>query len=379
MDDKSLHAHLIGRQGGRASLNTPVLVIELDVLKANIARMASFAKANKLALRPHAKTHKSGDIARLQVEAGAVGVCCAKIGEAEAIADAGGVDSILITSPVVTPQAIERLLALNLRLPDLRVVIDHPDNAAAIARAMTGQPKKLNVLIDVDPGIRRTGVGSAEAAVALVRVIKSSPSLNYLGVQFYCGREQHVVSFEERREQVGQRFDYLRTVLEALKAAGAPAQVVTGGGTGTHVIDAGIGVLNELQAGSYVFMDKQYLDCDIQGGNGEPFPTSLYIDASVVSANTPGMATLDSGFKSMSTDGGSPAIQFGAPADAKFFFMGDEHGAILAAGLQFQPGDRVVLTAPHCDPTVNLYDWYHVVRGDTLVDIWPVSARGRSR
>ena len=379
MNDKDLHAHLIGRQGGRASFNTPVLVIELDVLKANIARMAGFAKANLMALRPHAKTHKSSDIARLQVEAGAVGVCCAKIGEAEAIADGRGADSILITSPVVTPQAIERLVALNGRLPDLRVAVDHPDNVAAIAHAMKAQAKKLNLLVDVDPGIRRTGVGSPEAAVALAKAIKAEPQLAYLGVQFYCGREQHTASFEERKKQVGQRFAYLRTVLDALQTAGFPAQVVTGGGTGTHVIDASVGVLNELQAGSYVFMDKQYLDCDIQGGDGEPFPTSLFIDASVVSANTPGMATLDSGFKSMSTDGGSPAIHAGAPADAKFFFMGDEHGAVLAPGSQFKPGDRVVLTAPHCDPTVNLYDWYHVVRGDTLVDIWPVSARGRSR
>jgi len=379
MDDHQLHDHLIGRQGSRASLNTPVLVVELDVLKANIARMAAFAKANRMALRPHAKTHKSGHIARLQVEAGAVGVCCAKIGEAEAIADAGGVDGILITSPVVTPQAIERLVALNARLPDLRVVVDHPNNVVAIAQAMKGQAKKLNVLIDVDPGIKRTGVSSAEAAVSLSKAIKAEPALTLIGVQFYCGREQHVASFDERRNAIIERTNYLRGVVEALRSAGAEVKVITGGGTGTHVIDAELGLLNELQAGSYVFMDRQYLDCDIQGGNGEPFPTSLFIDASVVSANTPGMATLDSGFKSMATDGGSPAIHSGAPADAKFIFMGDEHGAVLAPGTQFHPGERFVLTAPHCDPTVNLYDWYHVVRGDALVDIWPVSARGRSR
>lgn len=379
MNDHELHAHLIGQQGSRASLNTPVLVVDLDVLQANIVRMAAFAKANGMVLRPHAKTHKSGHIARLQVEAGAAGVCCAKIGEAEAIADAEGIDSILITSPVVTPQAIHRLVALNVRLPDLRVVADHPDNVLAIARAMKGQAKKLGVLVDVDPGIRRTGASSAEAALALARTIAAEPALSYLGVQFYCGREQHIASFEERRQAIEKRFAYLRTVLDALAGAGLPASVVTGGGTGTHVIDAGAGVLNELQAGSYVFMDRQYLDCDIEGGTAEPFPASLFIDASVVSANTPGMATLDAGFKAMATDGGPPAIHSGVPADANFIFMGDEHGAIKTTGAQLKPGDRVVLTAPHCDPTVNLYDWYHVVRGDTLVDIWPVHARGRSR
>jgi 3-hydroxy-D-aspartate aldolase len=379
MDDRELHGRLIGQQGSRASLNTPVLVVDLDILQANIARMAAFARASGLALRPHAKTHKSNHISRLQVEAGAAGICCAKIGEAEAIANGGGVDSILITSPVVTPQAIERLIRLNAKLGDLRVVVDHPDNAAALAHAAAGAGKALKVLVDVDPGLRRTGVSSPEAAVALAHAIKEAPSLGYIGVQFYCGREQHVPSFEERLEKITRRFDYLKTVLASLAKAGAPAAVVTGGGTGTHVIDAEVGVLTELQAGSYVFMDRQYLDCDISGPGAEPFATSLFIDCSVISANTEGMATVDAGFKAMATDGGLPAIHSGAPPDSSFLFMGDEHGAIKTETGAFKLGDRIVLTAPHCDPTVNLYDAYHVVQGNTLVAIWPVSARGRSR
>jgi D-serine deaminase-like pyridoxal phosphate-dependent protein len=379
MDDRELHVHLIGQQGSRASLNTPVLVVDLDALQANIARMAAFARACGLALRPHAKTHKSNHIARLQMEAGAVGVCCAKIGEAEAIADGGGVDSILITSPVVTPQAIERLIRLNARLGDLQVVVDHPDNATALAHAAAAAGKALKVLVDVDPGLRRTGVPSPEAAVTLVRAIREAPSLHYSGVQFYCGREQHVASFEERREKVARRFDYLETILAALADAGAPASVVTGGGTGTHVIDSELGILTELQAGSYVFMDRQYLDCDISGPGAGPFATSLFIDSTVISANAEGVATVDAGFKAMATDGGLPAIHAGAPPDSSFLFMGDEHGAIKTEKSKFGLGDRVVLTAPHCDPTVNLYDHYHVVQGDTLVAIWPVSARGRSR
>jgi D-serine deaminase-like pyridoxal phosphate-dependent protein len=379
MDDWALHAHLIGQQGSRAGLNTPVLVIDLDAMRANIARMAAFAHASGLTLRPHAKTHKSNHIARLQVEAGAAGICCAKIGEAEAIADGGGIDSILITSPVVTPQAIGRLMALNGRLRDLRVVADHPDNVTALAGAAAMAGKALNVLIDVDPGIHRTGVSSPEAAVALARLVVNAPSLRYAGVQFYCGREQHVASFEERREKLLRRFDYLKTVLAALIEAGAPAPVVTGGGTGSHVIDAEIGVLTELQAGSYIFMDRQYLDCDISGPLGAPFATSLFVDSSVISSNAEGMATIDAGFKAMATDGGLPAIHAGAPPDASFLFMGDEHGAIKTGTGILKLGDRVVLTTPHCDPTVNLYDSYHVVQGNTLAAIWPVSARGRSR
>jgi D-serine deaminase-like pyridoxal phosphate-dependent protein len=155
--------------------------------------------------------------------------------------------------------------------------------------------------------------------------------------------------------------------------------VVTGGGTGTHRIDAALGVLTELQTGSYVFMDKQYLDCDLNGEGKPPFETALFIDTHVISANAPGMGTLDAGFKALSTDGGNPQIVEGAPASAAFFFMGDEHSALIAMGHEFRVGDAVTLTAPHCDPTVNLYDAYHVVRGGDLIDIWPVSARGRSR
>jgi 3-hydroxy-D-aspartate aldolase len=379
MDDVALHRHLIGQQGGRRSLNTPALVIEADVLAANIAKMAAFTREHGMALRPHAKTHKSNAIARMQIAAGAVGICCAKIGEAEAIADGGGVDSILITSPVVSVPAIARLAALNEQISDLRVVVDHPDNAKALALAAKGRGRVLNVMIDVDPGIRRTGVASAEAAVALSQVIRDAPSLRYLGVQYYCGREQHVGPFEERRESVSKRFDYLRTILNALGAAGAPAGVVTGGGTGTHAIDASVGVLTELQAGSYVFMDKQYLDCELSGHGQVSFESSLFVDARVVSANTPGFATVDAGLKAFATDGPRPAIQAGAPPGAEYVFMGDEHGGIISADAKLSLADVVTLTAPHCDPTVNLYDVYHVVRGDTLVDIWPVSARGRSR
>ena len=379
MDDIALHAHLIGQQGGRASLNTPALILDHDALTTNIARMAAFAKANGLALRPHAKTHKSGAIARLQIDSGAVGVCCAKIGEAEALADESGIDSILITSPVVAPHAIARVIALHRRLGDLRVVIDHPDNAAALAAAAKDEPRPLKVLIDVDPGLRRTGVANAAAAVALAQAIRASSALSYLGVQFYCGREQHIADFQERRAAVAKRFDALRIVLDALAAIGAPAQIVTGGGTGTHEIDAALGVLTELQAGSYIFMDRQYLECALREDGALPFDTALFVDAHIVSANTPGMATLDAGFKAFATDGPTPHVHSGAPEGAEFVFMGDEHGAVRAPGAQFRLAEIVTLTAPHCDPTVNLYDYYHVVRGDTLIRIWPISARGRSR
>ena len=186
MNDRDLHAHLIGQQGGRRSLNTPVLLIDLDAFEKNVADMAAYTKASGVRLRPHAKTHKCAEIARRQVAAGAVGVCCAKLGEAEEMA-AGGIASVLITSPVVSEPAIERLVALNGKIPGLQVVVDNPDNARALAAAI-GTGKKLKVLIDIDPGIRRTGVASADAAVTLAQVIGALPQLELIGVQ-----TEHVV------------------------------------------------------------------------------------------------------------------------------------------------------------------------------------------
>ncbi len=381
MNDLELHAHLIGRQGSRRELNTPVLVLDLDRLDRNIAAMARFAMAHGLQLRPHAKTHKSVDIAKRQVAAGAVGLCCAKIGEAEALAD-GGITGLHITSPVVPAPAVDRLAALNLRSAGLMAVIDNPDNARAIARAVErAGGAALSVIIDIDPGIHRTGVASPDAAVDLFETIRSLPALIYRGVQFYCGSHQHIHGYVERETAMRERADYLRSVIAALTEAGGAPEIVTGGGTGTHRIDAGLDIFTELQVGSYVFMDDEYRACDLTGEEGAPVPfeTSLMIDTSVISANTPGLFTLDAGIKSMATDGPLPTVETGADEGARFFLMGDEHGALMTVPGALALGDRVSLRAPHCDPTVNLYDNYHVVRGQTLDAIWPVSGRGRSR
>lgn len=378
MSDIDLHRHLIGQQGSRAALNSPVLVIDADALDRNIAAMAAFAKAKGLSLRPHAKTHKSVHVARKQMAAGALGVCCAKLGEAEAFA-AEGINAILITSPVVTPQAIARLAALHERIGDLMVTADNRDNVAALALAFADASRPLPVLVDIDPGIRRTGVASSEAAVALARQIADATSLRYAGVQFYCGAQQHIEAYAERRSAIEERTAYLQSVIAALEAADLKPAIITGGGTGTHAIDADLSVFSELQVGSYVFMDRQYELCDLRGDGAQPFEQALLVDTHVISANAKGMATLDSGFKALSTDGGTPRVVSGAPENAMFVFMGDEHGALIAMGHDFKIGDGVTLAPPHCDPTVNLYDAYHVVRGDTLIDIWPVTARGRSR
>jgi D-serine deaminase-like pyridoxal phosphate-dependent protein len=351
----------------RHDVPTPALIIDRAALERNIAAMAAFGQAQGIALRPHAKTHKSGEIARRQIAAGAAGICCAKLGEAEALA-ADGVANIHLTSPVVTPPAIARLAALNERIA-LSVVVDHPDNARAL-----GALEGLTVFIDVDPGSHRTGVTSAAAAVGLAQVIAATGTLTLGGVQYYCGSHQHIQSLAERRDAIAERTEYLRGVLGALAAAGFAIPVVTGGGTGTFAIDASLGVFTELQVGSYIFLDREYLDCELAGPRFEP---ALFVDATVVSANTPGMVTIDAGLKAFATDAGAPVVLAGAPQGARYAFTGDEHGALLGDRLPAL-GARVTLMPPHCDPTVNLYDRYHVLEGDMVTGSWPVTARGRS-
>ena len=362
----------------RADLNTPALTLDRAAFAANVAAMAAFAHAHRLALRPHAKTHKSADIARAQLAAGAVGLCCAKLGEAEALADEG-ITGIHLTSPVVTPPAIARLIALNAVSPRLSVVADHPDNVAALARAARAQTP-LTVLVDIDPWNRRTGVASAGAALDLAQAVTAADSLTYGGVQFYCGSQQHIPDFAERRAAIAERTAYLSEIVALLTAHDLAPPVITGGGTGSYAIDAELGVLTELQVGSYIFMDREYGDCDLDGSGTPPFATALTVDASVVSANAAGLVTIDAGLKAFATEAGPPPIVAGAPAGSSYRFMGDEHGGITLPADAPTPalGSRIVLATPHCDPTVNLYDAYHVMDGDTLVAIWPVTARGRS-
>ena len=367
----------LGQQGGRRSLNTPALVIDRKALQRNIDRMADFAADKAIGLRPHAKTHKSFEIASLQVAAGAKGVCCAKLGEAEALVAAGPIPSILITSPVVSDAAIERLAKLASETSELMVVVDHPDNVEKLAAAFDANDP-LHVLIDIDPGIHRTGVASPEAALELAKDIAGHASLRFRGLQFYCGLHQHIKSYEERRTAIIERTEYLRGIVIQLTDAGMAPELISGGGTGTHEIDAELGLFNELQVGSYVFMDNEYGECELFA-EADNFEAALLVDTRIVSCNTPGMATVDAGFKALSTDGGTPVVVGGAPEETKYIFMGDEHGALINADHEFEHGSSVSVQVPHCDPTVNLHAAYHVVEDDTLVDIWPVTARGRSR
>jgi 3-hydroxy-D-aspartate aldolase len=373
----TLNDDLVNVLDGRSRLETPALVIDLEALERNIALMASHARQCGIALRPHAKTHKCVEIAKRQIAAGAVGICCAKLGEAEALGE-GGIDHILITSPVVTERGIMRLMALNGRLNELIAVCDNQTVAARLDEAARRAGKKLKLLIDIDPGMGRTGISPGDAP-GLVSFIAQAESLEYAGLQCYAGHVQHIESFNERREASLAVLKDLAALRDRLAADGLAPGIISGGGTGSFDVDPEAGVLTEIQAGSYIFMDRQYND--VWRGGAAPFETSLFVQTTVISANRAGLATTDAGYKAFATDAEPPLIAAGAPEGAAYFFFGDEQGGILYsdANRKLMPGDVVACVVPHCDPTVNLYDAFHVVRAETLIGIWPIDGRGRSQ
>lgn len=378
MAGRFVNEDLIGKPGSRAELATPALVLDLDAFERNVAKMADHCKRNGLSLRPHSKTHKSLDIAKAQLAAGAVGQCCAKLGEAETMGE-GGVESLIVTSPIVTSRGIARAMALNAKISDLMLTVDNPENAKALAVAAKAAGKPLKVLVDLDPSLHRTGIAPGEPAMALAKQIHADDNLILRGLQCYAGQVMHIEDFATRREKSLVAMKTLGETRDAFKAAGLPCDICSGGGTGSFDIDPEAHVLTELQGGSYIFMDKQYNDVKAGNGASVPFETSLFVQMSVISNNTPGLVTTDAGFKAFSTDAEAPVLLSGAPEGAAYFFFGDEQGGIaLPDGGTLPLGASLTAITPHCDPTVNLYDCYHVVRDDTLVAIWPINARGKS-
>jgi 3-hydroxy-D-aspartate aldolase len=375
---------LIGKPGSRSQLDTPALCIDLDAMERNIAAMAEFCRGKGVALRPHAKTHKSVAIAGRQIAAGAIGICCATVGEAEVMV-AGGIKGVLVTSPQVTQSKIARVIALNLAAEDgFAVVVDHPQNVADLAAAASASGKTLDVLVDFSSGHHRTGTATEADAIMLAHGVKAADGLRLAGLQSYYGNLQHIADRAVRQEKAKRQHAVIAGLVDKLRAAGLAVPVVTGAGTGTHDIDAEAKVFTEMQAGSYIFMDVEYAEALRDGRNVLPFETSLFVQTAVVSiesATVPGgYVTTDAGLKCFATEGPKPEVMSGGPPGATYGYAGDEHGRLsfpLWTGPVPALGARIELVTPHCDPTVNLHDFYHVVRGDTLVDIWPVDARGK--
>ena len=358
----------------RSDVPTPALLVDIDILDRNIALMRDSAAALGVKLRPHAKAHKCVEIAQRVMVAGAIGVSCATIGEAE-LAALGGVEGILVTAPLTSPDAIRRLGQLLVRGADIAVVADHPASVGRLSAVAAAAGRDLEVVVDVDVGMGRTGCLEIADAVALAQQIAGAPNLNYAGIQAYWGNLQHVTPFGERARRITVQADRVRAVIAALSAAGFAPGIVSGGGTGSHRIDAATGLFTEIQPGSYLFMDSCYSAISISE-NDNPFIPSLFVAASVVSANKPGRVVVNAGWKAFAADSGKPVALRGGPSGASFHFMGDEHGALdFEGGNGPALGSTIEFLTSHCDPTVNLYGVFHVVRGDEVIDIWPIQAR----
>jgi len=354
---------------------TPGLVIEAALVDANIERMQAAARRAGVSLRPHAKTHKSPDIARRQRQAGAVGMACATVREAEDMSVAG-ISDVLITSPVVGPDKLGRVVELH-RRSSIMLVADHPAQVDAIAAALRSDDPLLSLLVDVDVGQARTGIVSPRDAVALARQIRSISQLCFAGLQGYAGHIQHVVDGKERRQATEDAAVLLRAVVEALRADDLAPEVISGSGTGTSAFDLAGDCYTELQTGSYVFMDADYGRVREPDGTELPYQHALFVLATVVSANRAGQVTVDAGTKALAVNGPAPDRFIGVPAGSSYAFAGDEHGTIKLPTGAMPPaiGSRVLIGATHCDPTVNLHGSYHVVNADGGLTRWPIVGR----
>ena len=363
-----------------ASLPTPALVLDLDIFESNLDKMQQHVQKHGLGLRGHTKMHKSPIIARKQIENGALGVCAATVSEAEVML-AGGVDNILITSPVVTADKIARVIAMAAHSAELRIVVDHIKGAEQFNAAAEQAGVHLKVLIDLDPGMGRTGIACGDPALALGQyIVDECPCLRFSGLQMYIGNCMHIKGFEKRRAKYVELLAPGIETRALFQANGIVVDVFSGGGTGTFDIEPGIGALTELQAGSYAFMDVEYRDIGGQVGElFDAFEPSLFVLVTAISQPQTRLITVDAGYKSFASD--SVAPQFRDIEGVVYHWGGDEHGIVRLnnPSRDIQLGDRLTMLTPHCDPTVNLYDFYFPYRNGLVEEIWPISARGKSQ
>ncbi len=357
-------------------LPTPALLVDLDRFEANIARMADYAASASVGLRPHAKTHKCPQVAKRQLEAGALGVCMATIREAEALG-AAGIGGLLITCELVGPNKIHRLLRLTNERPDTMSVVDSLLHAEQLSEAAVAAKANLNVLVDVDPGDRRTGTLPGLPAIELAKKLDSLPSLTLLGVHSYSGSTSHVIGFGARKRHSEEHMGPVLDTVREMKKAGLPIEIMSGGSTGTYNIDPHLDGFTELQVGSYVFMDADYRRI---GGERsalyDDFEPSLTVLATAISKNRRHWVTLDAGTKALAA--GEFDAEVVGLAEVKYHFAGDEHGILELESpkQEIRIGNKIELIIPHCDPSVNLYDRIFACRGDRVEQIWPISARG---
>ena len=356
-----------------AEVDTPALILDLDAFEHNLKLLNDSLAGRSIKVRPHAKSHKCPEIALRQMALGAVGVCCQKVSEAEAMVD-GGVNDVLIANEVVGVAKLKRLTALA-RRAKIAVCADHPDNVTALDNAAREAGLTLNVLVEVNVGANRCGIEPGEPAFKLAQQIYNSKNLHFAGLQAYQGGAQHMRKTEERRAAIEAACEKVNRTTALLALAGIPCERVTGAGTGTYLFEAASKVYHELQTGSYIFMDVDYANNEWTESGIPRFEHSLFVWTTVMSCPAADRAIVDAGLKASSIDSGMPRV-FDTPG-VEYIKASDEHGVLkLDAGVSLALGHKLKIVPGHCDPTVNLYDHFVCVRKGVVEALWPIAARG---
>ncbi|UUV08059.1 3-hydroxy-D-aspartate aldolase BhcC [Ruegeria sp. YS9] len=362
-----------------ADIQTPSLVLDLDALERNIKKMGDYAKAHGMRHRVHGKMHKSVDVAKLQEKiGGAVGVCCQKVSEAEVFVR-GGIKDVLVSNQVRDPAKIDRLASLPKLGSRIIVCVDDLDNVADLSGAAVDHGTQLEVFIEIDCGAGRCGVTTTPEVIEIAKAVKAADNLKFTGIQAYQGAMQHLDSYEARKEKLDTAIAMVKDAVEGLKAEGIECELVSGGGTGSYYFESNSGVYNELQCGSYAFMDADYgriLDKDGNRIDQGEWENAFFILTSVMSHAKADKAIVDAGLKAQSVDSGLPVV-FGRD-DVEYIKCSDEHGVVMDTKGVLKVNDKLRLVPGHCDPTANVHDWYVGVRNGKVETVWPVSARGRA-
>ena len=360
-------------------IQTPCLIIDLDALERNVRKMGEYTRLHNMRHRAHAKMHKSVDVLRLQQElGGACGVCCQKVSEAEVFARAN-IEDILISNQVREARKIDRLANLPKYGSRITVCVDDIANVAELAEAAQRNGTMLECLVEIDCGAGRCGVATMSAAVEIAKAIDGASRLKFAGLQAYQGALQHLATYEERKSKFDVAVAQVREMIDGLTKVGLPPGLVSGGGTGSYYFESTSGVYNELQCGSYAFMDADYgriLDKNGDRIDESEWENALFILTSVMSHAKSDKAICDAGLKVQSVDSGLPVIY--GRADLKFVGCSDEHGVIEDPNGLLKINEKLRLVPGHCDPTCNMHDWYVGVRNGKVETVWPVSARGKS-
>jgi len=361
-----------------ADIQTPCLILDLDALERNIRKMGEYARKHGMRHRSHGKMHKSVDVQRLQERLGGVaGVCCQKVSEAEAFAR-GGIKDILVSNQVRNPLKIDRLARIPKYGARVGVCVDDAANVAELSAAAQEHGTTLECLVEIDCGAGRCGVVTSEAAIEIAQAIDAAPSLRFAGIQAYQGSMQHLERYEDRKAKLDAAIAQVKAVVAALGSAGLKAEIVTGGGTGSYRFESNSGVYNELQCGSYAFMDADYGRIRDEHGkriDENEWENALFVLTSVMSHAKPDLAVCDAGLKAMSLESGLPVIH--GRDDVTYISASDEHGVIEDKHGVLRINEKLKLVPGHCDPTCNLHDWYVGVRNGKAEVVWPVSARGK--